>query len=108
MKIKKPNKRGIALESAIIFMVTIFSLAVLIMTITLTTSYRLKANDTLLGIRLEIDQMGEQMIEGNEAALNEAGYSSQKNENTYVLTKNGKEVLIVETLNGEVIKWIYQ
>jgi hypothetical protein len=117
MKKLKSNKRGIAIESAVFFMVVLFSLSFLITSIALSVAYRIKANDTLLDSRLKLDQAAEYMVKsGNSEQLPE-GYSCEKElksngegEVTVCeIKKDGKHLLTVE-LNeeNEVIKWTYK
>ena len=120
MKGRKMNKKGIALESAILFMVVLFSLSMLLMTIVTSAAYRIKANDAGSESRLTADQLGETYLsyldEGVDAdrleeAVTNEGYSFElaEDEKSFVLSKKGKTVLTIKVNeNGEVIQWIYQ
>ena len=114
MKKLKSNKRGVAIESAIFFMIVLFSLSFLITSISLSVAYRIKANDKLLESRLELDQAAELALSGE--ALRD-GYSCVPREVNgtmiYEIKKgNSSTLLRVETVesNGEkeVTKWIYE
>ena len=119
MKGKKMNKKGIALESAILFMVVLFSLSMLLMTIVTSAAYRIKANDAGSESRLTADQLGETYLsyldsgvyaESLKDAENE-GYSFKlaEDKKSFELSKKGKPVLTIKVNeNSEVIQWIYQ
>ena len=124
MKGRKMNKKGIALESAILFMVVLFSLSMLLMTIVTSAAYRIKANDAGSESRLTADQLGEtylsyldgdvdadglkDAVDAVNAVKNE-GYSFELAEKSFELRKKGKTVLTIKVNeNSEVIQWIYQ
>ena len=115
MKKLKSNKRGVAIESAIFFMIVLFSLSFLITSISLSVAYRIKANDKLLESRLELDQAAELALSGITDLP--GGYSCVPREvngtTIYEIKKgNSSTLLRVETVesNGEneVTKWIYE
>ena len=127
MKGRKMNKKGIALESAILFMVVLFSLSMLLMTIVTSAAYRIKANDAGSESRLTADQLGETYLSylddgGVDAdglkdavdavnAVKNEGHSFElaEDEKSFVLSKNGKTVLTIKVNEKrEVIQWIYQ
>ena len=121
MKGRKMNKKGIALESAILFMVVLFSLSMLLMTIVTSAAYRIKANDAGSESRLTADQLGETYLSylddggvddaGLDNAVKNAGYRCKlaDDKTSFDLSKNGKPVLTIKVNeNGEVIQWIYQ
>ena len=125
MKGRKMNKKGIALESAILFMVVLFSLSMLLMTIVTSAAYRIKANDAGSESRLTADQLGETYLSylddgGVDAdglkdavdavnAVKNEGYSFELAEKSFELRKKGKTVLTIKVNeNSEVIQWIYQ
>lgn len=56
------NKKGIALESAIIFMVSIFTFCFLLSSLTLLGHSQAKINNIYIENNLECDQLGEQFI----------------------------------------------
>ena len=100
------DRKGIALGTALLFMIVLFSLSMLLVAIVMSVSLRINANDKLLGSRLEIDMMGEYALGGQD--LNE-GYGYTVKNGVYTITKNNNEVLIIElNENNEVKKWIYQ
>ena len=63
MKILR-NKRGAALESAILFMMVVLMLGMLLTGVIMYTHLRVKANDTLLSRELTIEQIGEDFVHG--------------------------------------------
>ena len=119
MKGRKMNKKGIALESAILFMVVLFSLSMLLMTIVTSAAYRIKANDAGSESRLTADQLGETYLsylddggvdaDGLKNAVENEGYSFKLAEKSFELSKNEKTVLTIKVNeDSEVIQWIYQ
>ena len=69
MKILK-NKRGIAIENAIIFMIVIFSLCFLITSIAMIGRYQVKIENNILLNEVEIDQIGEDFLESVKTGQN--------------------------------------
>ena len=69
MKILK-NKRGIAIENAIIFMIVIFSLCFLITSIAMIGRYQVKIENNILLNEIEIDQIGEDFLESVKTGEN--------------------------------------
>ena len=66
MKIKLPinNKRGMALESAIVFMLIVFMLCSLILTLTVIGHRQREIENTLLLQKVELDGIGEDFLAG--------------------------------------------
>ena len=62
------NKRGAALESAILFMMVVLMLGMLLTGVIMYTHLRVKANDTLLMRELTIEQIGEDFVHGTYGA----------------------------------------
>lgn len=58
------SKRGMAMESAILFMLIIFSLCALLSAVTLTGHYQNKLEQQLLESKTKIDQFGEWFLAG--------------------------------------------
>lgn len=56
------DRRGIALENAILFMIIIFSLCALLTSLTLIGHYQVKIEKTSLLMRVELDQIGEDYL----------------------------------------------
>ena len=102
------NKRGAALESAILFMMVVLMLGMLLTGVIMYTHLRVKINDTLLSREIAIEQIGEDFVHGT-LILGENGEIENYNgftavietnaENTRTLTlknKANKVVLYVE------------
>ena len=62
MKKFKLGNRGIAIESAVFFMVVLVSFSFLVMSIVLTNGFRIKANDKILESTLSLDQAAEYLV----------------------------------------------
>lgn len=126
MRILK-DKKGIALENAILFMLVIFSLCFLIASLTLTGHYQTKIDDILLDQKVELDQIGEHYlkyskIQGEKAKFEdylaeerEAGKEINVERYTYYIennaltVKNGEKVALYVKLDtdGSIISWCY-
>ena len=119
MKKLLKNKRGMAIESAIMFMLIVFMFGLLLTGIAMTSHLRVKVNDTLLSRELEIEQIGEYFVHSTEQTCTD--YIDSFNgkytytigttiEGNQTLTLKRKEaiVLYVETDTNKKIKvWKY-
>jgi hypothetical protein len=114
------SKRGIALESAVLFMLIIFSLCALLTSLSLIGHYQIKIEKTVLLNDVEIDQIGEDYLaslKSGEEKFTESYENYEYKVDGNALTvwrKNDREgvaVLYVEAeVNGEqvdVLKWRY-
>jgi hypothetical protein len=114
------SKRGIALESAVLFMLIIFSLCALLTSLSLIGHYQLKIEKTVLLNDVEIDQIGEDYLaslKSGEEKFTESYENYEYKVDGNALTvwrKNDRErstVLYVEAeVNGEqvdILKWRY-
>jgi hypothetical protein len=114
------SKRGIALESAVLFMLIIFSLCALLTSLSLIGHYQLKIEKTVLLNDVEIDQIGEDYLaslKSGEEKFTESYENYEYKVDGNALTvwrKNDREgvaLLYVEAeVNGEqvdVLKWRY-
>jgi hypothetical protein len=114
------SKRGIALESAVLFMLIIFSLCALLTSLSLIGHYQLKIEKTVLLNDVEIDQIGEDYLaslKSGEEKFTESYENYEYKVDGNALTvwrkndREGVEVLYVEAeVNGEqvdVLKWRY-
>jgi hypothetical protein len=114
------SKRGIALESAVLFMLIIFSLCALLTSLSLIGHYQLKIEKTVLLNDVEIDQIGEDYLaslKSGEEKFTESYENYEYKVDGNALTvwrKNDREgvaVLYVEAeVNREqvdVLKWRY-
>ncbi len=106
------SRLGIALESAILFMLTLSALSILLITVVLSAQYAATASDRQTAARLELDQLGEYFVSG----MNETELQSKTDKytcdiddvnNTLTLTRSGKVALYIKLDGQEVIKWQY-
>lgn len=58
------NRRGMALESAILFLIVIFAFCMLITSMSVVGKYQLKIEKTELENRVRLDQIGEAFVAG--------------------------------------------
>lgn len=113
MKILK-NKRGIALENAILFMIVIFSLCFLLASFTLIGHYQAKIENAMLTQRVDIDQIGEDYLasvgEGKTFSKSYDNYSYKVEGNALIVwrgTDKTNVVLYVEVNDGSLAIWSY-
>ena len=118
LKNKIQSKRGIALASAMLFMVAIFSLCILLTSLATLGHYTLKLERVKTNRTVEIDRIGEDYVaEGLEyvkACYVEKGYTFEEGtnaENKTLTVKHGRAsavVLYVELdEGGNVCRWQY-
>lgn len=110
------NKRGMAMESAIMFMLLIFTLGMLMTGTSMIMHLRVRLNDKTIQREITIEQIGEKFVYGMDYSedLTKGGYTQElTNENdTLTLKKGEKVVLYIEKKQNEdgtvaVIKWQY-
>lgn len=58
------NRRGVALESALLFLIVLFSLCSLLTTVAVVGRYQVKIENTALYNRVALDQVGEDFVRG--------------------------------------------
>lgn len=107
------GRRGIAIESAITFMVIIFAMVTIIGTVAAFSSLERRRADSDFAENVIIENIGEQFAKnpGEYAAGETNGFKTEKNgdkANGYTLTvKKGENVVLVIKTNkdGKVIRW---
>lgn len=121
MKLKRvlKNKRGIALENAIVFMLLIFVLCALLISMALIGNYQVKIENMTLLRDVQIDQIGEDYLacvragESFDELYEDYAYSVEGNALTvWRSTDNTKAAVLyveAELADGEVdvICWRY-
>lgn len=113
------SRRGAAMETAIVFLLSIFSLCALVTVLALTGNAQMRLENTLLTTKVEVEQIGEEYLValGKDEQLS-SDYTVEVNERIYYCNKNGNiftienekgtVVLYVEaTKDGGVTKWCY-
>ncbi len=100
MKILK-DKKGIALENTLLFMMIIFSLCFLIASFALIGHYQGKIENIRITQRVNLDQIGEDYLESVKNSSTDFdsegydGYTCEVNEGDRTLTvKNGETVVL--------------
>ena len=117
MKILK-DKRGLALETALLFMMVVFFLCLSLMMIALMAHSDLKRENEALTKRVSLDQIGEDFVSSvaNDMEFLVEGYTYTVDEDangTHTLTVYANDektaVLLFVEVNGDanVIKWKY-
>ena len=117
------DKRGIAIETALLFMLVIFSLCALITSVATIGRHQAKLESDVLVADVLIDQIGEDFIDylagGEESDFDAAGekydckVDKEENISTLTLTKRGTESVVLyieaEKTGAEVkiLRWRY-
>lgn len=111
------SKRGIAIETAILFMIVIFFFCALITSLTLFGFSEIKLEKELLQRDVEIDQIGEHFLAsvqtGVEFELDNEKYAYDINGNVLTVRYKNSEAVVLyveaELSNGQlnVIAWRY-
>ena len=115
MKLIRKNKRGAAMESAILFMFVALMLGMLLTGVAMFTHLRVKVNNTTLTREIAIEQIGENFVHGT-LVVGENGEIDNyvavfsNGGNTLTLTnKTGTKVLLYIEVgeNNTVTRWQY-
>jgi hypothetical protein len=111
MKKLLKNKRGMALETAIMFMLVAFTLGFLLTGVVMTSHLRVRLNAKTIENEIAIEQIGQNFVDG---ALTESGevdgYTAVINDEKTVLTltnKKGERVLKIEKNGSTIVQWKY-
>ena len=72
------NRLGVALETAILFMLTLSALSILLTTAVLSAHNAARLSDKQTDMRLELDQLGEYFVSGDTEKLNTVAITSFK------------------------------
>ena len=106
MKKLLKNKRGIAMESAVLFMLVMFMLGFLLTGIAMTAHLRVKVNNSILSREMEIEQIGEYFLHSTEQTCTDyinglnGNYTYEIQNNTLTLKRNNKVVLYIDKANN--------
>lgn len=108
MKILK-NKKGVAIETALLFMIVIFFLCMTVMFIALQGYNDTQREREALERRVEIDQIGEDFLAG-KTDFSDENYNCQVDGNKLTVKyKDSENVVLYVEMNGdkELIRWQY-
>ena len=106
MKLKQilKNKRGIAIENAILFMMIIFSLCALLTSLTLIGHLQVKIEKTTLLNTIEVEQIGEDYLAslqgGTEFSLEE-NYAYEIDGNALTVWSNSNKETVILYVEAE-------
>ena len=106
------NKRGMALESAIMFMLLIFTLGMLMTGTSMIMHLRVRLNDKTIQREITIEQIGEQFVYAGTVPEDLGNYVAEINQENNTLTilklkKGEKVVLYIEKNGSTVLQWRY-
>ena len=116
------SKRGMAIESAIMFMLVTFMLGMLLTGLSMTMHLRTQLNDKTIENELILEQIGDNFVhnfgdeeefktvEAFQAYTEGKGYTAEiNNEKTTLTLKNKytRVVLYIEKDGGTVVAWRY-
>lgn len=106
------DKKGMAIESAIIFMIIIFSFCALLSSLTLWGHYQTKLDNTVLLNKVTVEQIGEDFLSGatqDELTTKYENYAITLSENILTVKRSDTVVLYVEKDDaGTLICWRYR
>ena len=127
MKLIRKNKRGAAMESAVLFMLIALMLGMLLTGVAMLTHLRVKLNNTMLTREIKIEQIGNDFVHGTlkfenlqvgEQSIEVEGagtvnynafvnYTDYNNKSLALYTKNDTLLLQITVENGKIISWKY-
>ena len=120
MKLLRKNKRGAAMESAVLFMFVVLMLGMLLTGVAMLTHLRVKVNNTALTREIAIEQIGENFVHGTAEFKNltdgdhtidnyvaDINYTDKDNKSLALYTKNNKLLLQITVKNGKITSWKY-
>ena len=115
MKLIRKNKRGAAMESAILFMFVALMLGMLLTGVAMFTHLRVKVNNTTLTREIAIEQIGENFVHGtlvvgeNGEIDNYVAVFSNGGKTLTLTNKTGTKVLLYIEVgeNNTVTRWQY-
>ena len=112
MKRLLKDKKGMAIESAIIFMIIIFSFCALLSSLTLWGHYQTKLDNTVLLNKVTVEQIGEDFLSGatqEYLTTKYENYAITLSENILTVKRSDTVVLYVEKDDaGTLICWRYR
>lgn len=97
------SRRGAAVETAIVFLISIFAICALLTVIALTGNAQMQLENTLLSSKVEVEQIGEDYLAALRAGkeIPSAEYKAGK----YSAVVNGS-ILTVENSKGTVLLYV--
>ena len=107
------SKKGIAIETAILSIIVIFSLCFLVTSLTLVGHYQVQIESSFILKDVELDQIGEDFI-NNREKFNVNGYdgftcevNEDKTELQASYTSNKDKIILVVAVDsdGKITKW---
>lgn len=105
------NKKGIALENAILFMLVVFSFCALITSVTLSGHNQIRLERIILENKVAIEQIGEDFLAGDTAeTLNTKyeKYTCEVSENTLTVKNTDDTVVLYIVKDGKrIVQWRY-
>lgn len=129
MKVLRKNKRGAAMESAVLFMFVALMLGMLLTGVAMLTHLRVKVNNTALTREIAIEQIGENFVHDMEdfsslqvvdnrfekditvkdsTVYTAVGTYTDKDNKTLTLsTKKGTLLLKITVIDGKITSWKY-
>ena len=116
MKVLRKNKRGAAMESAVLFMFVVLMLGMLLTGVAMLTHLRVKVNNTALTREIAIEQIGENFVHGTlvvgengkiDNYVADINYTDTDNKSLALYTKNNKLLLQITVKNGKITSWKY-
>lgn len=101
MKVLRKNKRGAAMESAVLFMFVVLMLGMLLTGVAMLTHLRVKVNNTALIREIAIEQIGDNFVHGTLVV----GENGEIDNYVAAITTNddGTRILTLKTKNDKLL-----
>lgn len=113
------SKRGIALENAILFLITTFTLCAMLTTFTLIGRYQANIENTVLKRRVAVEQIGENFVNSDNkkefiVSSDTYGCSVTADQSSDPISlkvfhkSNESKILLYVKVSGDtVVEWVY-
>ena len=106
MKLIRKNKRGAAMESAILFMFVALMLGMLLTGVAMFTHLRVKVNNTALTREIAIEQIGDNFVHGTAEFENLPDGNHPIDNYVAVLSNGGKTLTLTNKTGTKVLLYI--
>jgi hypothetical protein len=105
MKVLRKNKRGAAMESAVLFMFVVLMLGMLLTGVAMLTHLRVKVNNTALTREIAIEQIGENFVHGTPEFkdLPDGDHTIDNYVAAITTNDDGTRILTLKTKNDKLL-----
>ena len=105
MKVLRKNKRGAAMESAVLFMFVVLMLGMLLTGVAMLTHLRVKVNNTALTREIAIEQIGDNFVHGTAEfkKLTDGDHTIDNYVAAITTNDDGTRILTLKTKNDKLL-----